>query len=551
MVQTITAETVESGPGVGYRLAWKLRGGTPVKNRYERTRDLRVPLRDGTVVMADLYRPGGSRRRPTLLVRTPYGRSKGGLEFAYYAARGYTVLVTASRGTDGSEGVFEPMIHEADDGHDVVEWMREQPWFDGRFVTYGTSYLAFTQFALAENDYPEWKGMIAAIGPHDFGEIMHGRGAFDLLNFHGWSDLMSHRNNSSSSIFAETLAMFRSLARGKEMLATTPLEKSSTAQMRALAPWFADWVTHRDLSDPYWASYSHTSVLERIERPVLLNGAWNDLFAKQTLTQWRVLQARGVDLEVHMTRGGHAEPAAALLNLDFANRSLDWLDALLDGTPDRVVSIGHRVAIGGTKRQTVLESWPPAAAPRELCGAHGGRLRHEPAEPDGQWTTLVYDTADPTPSYGGNIMGMGAGYVNNGKLEARGDVVVYTSAPLAEDVLVAGVPRVALTVEASSGFDVFVRLCDVHKKSINVCDEITRFPEGGEHSIDLELDGTVHLFKRGHRIRLLIAAGAFPRFDLNPALLPIDRAPGSTKARLTLAISDSSVKLTLPERNSG
>ena len=109
-------------------------------------------MRDGVQLRADHYAPATASPAGTLLVRGPYGRAfPFSLVFArLYAARGYHVVLQSVRGTFGSGGVFEPMVNEAADGADTVVWLREQPWFTGRFATVGLSYLGFTQWALLE-----------------------------------------------------------------------------------------------------------------------------------------------------------------------------------------------------------------------------------------------------------------------------------------------------------------------------------------------------------------------------------------------------------------
>ena len=103
-------------------------------------RDIRVQMRDGIRLATDVYRPKGNGPWPVLLERTPYGKS-----FAWFTAglivnplvaveRGYAVVVQDTRGRSGSQGPFEPFLHEADDGYDTVEWAASQPerWRRGR-----------------------------------------------------------------------------------------------------------------------------------------------------------------------------------------------------------------------------------------------------------------------------------------------------------------------------------------------------------------------------------------------------------------------------------
>ena len=96
-----------------------------------------MPMRDGVELIADHYEPQTSNPAGTLLVRGPYGRGWpfSALFAAVYASRGYHVVVQSVRGTFGSGGEFNPMVHEIADGADTAAWLRDQPWFTGSFAT--------------------------------------------------------------------------------------------------------------------------------------------------------------------------------------------------------------------------------------------------------------------------------------------------------------------------------------------------------------------------------------------------------------------------------
>ena len=158
-------------------------------SRYTVSR-VRVPMRDGIQLVADHYAPmtpAGSRPAGTLLVRGPYGRAfPFALIFAkLYAARGYHVVLQSARGTFGSGGTFEPMVNEAADGADTVVWLRQQPWFTGRFATVGVSYLGFTQWALLSDPPPELAAAVITAGPHDMLASVWGTGSFAVNDFLG------------------------------------------------------------------------------------------------------------------------------------------------------------------------------------------------------------------------------------------------------------------------------------------------------------------------------------------------------------------------------
>ncbi|WP_161500474.1 CocE/NonD family hydrolase, partial [Streptomyces antimycoticus] len=120
--------------------------------------DLEIPLRDGTVLRADLYRPDSRVSLPTLIRRTPYGRtgeSAGpGLDTRRLLTAGYGLLVQDVRGRGSSGGEFEPFWAEGADGADTVDWAAAQPWCDGRVGMLGRSYEGSTAL-LAAGHAPE------------------------------------------------------------------------------------------------------------------------------------------------------------------------------------------------------------------------------------------------------------------------------------------------------------------------------------------------------------------------------------------------------------
>jgi putative CocE/NonD family hydrolase len=135
-------------------------------------------------------------------------------------------------------------------------------------------------------------------------------------------------------------------------------------------------------------------------------------------------------------------------------------------------------------------------------------------------------------------MNRDSGRVDNTKLEARPDVLTYTTAALEEDVEVIGEVSAQVWFRSSRPWaDVFVRLCDVdpHGRSYNVCDGLVSLTGSDEiSSATVQLWPTAYLFQRGHRIRVQVSSGAFPRFARNPGtgephrtattLLPADQA---------------------------
>src|SRR5207248_2369069 len=143
-----------------------LRLDPPLTRDLSIRRDLRVPMPDGVVLLADLWAPRASTASlPTALLRSPYGR-RGLLGSGLarpLAERGFQVLIQSTRGTFGSGGVFDPMRQEREDGLATLDWVVKQAWFDGSIVLIGGSYLGYVQWAVADRLPPEVKAMIPQV----------------------------------------------------------------------------------------------------------------------------------------------------------------------------------------------------------------------------------------------------------------------------------------------------------------------------------------------------------------------------------------------------
>ena len=145
--------------------------------------DVKVTMPDGAVLLADVFHPAGLGPAPTILERTPYGRAAiGGFDpmGELLAARGYRFVLQAVRGTDGSEG-DQSFFAERDDGRATAEWLTTQPWWDGRLGTYGSSYMGFTQWALASTAPSYLRAMVIALSSTHSSWYLGGTLALELM----------------------------------------------------------------------------------------------------------------------------------------------------------------------------------------------------------------------------------------------------------------------------------------------------------------------------------------------------------------------------------
>ncbi len=484
---------------------------------------LPIPMRDGVLLRADHYSPVTSRPAGTILVRGPYGR---GFPFSFiyaqiYAARGYHVLLQSVRGTFGSGGDFVPMVHEADDAVDTVAWLRRQPWFTGTFATLGLSYLGYTQWALLADPPPELAAAVISVGPHDLHQSSWGRGAFALNDFLGWSDMVA---NQETSALGRVAFQLRAQRRLKTATAQVPLGESGRALLGQGSPWYESWIEHPEGDDPFWEPMRMTHALDRCAVPVLLISGWQDIFIDQTITQYRHLRGRGVDVAMTVGPWTHDQMVTKATG-STAAETLTWLGAHLGGPAGDRRSPAPRarpvhIYVTGRDRPGWVElaDWPPPTEDRTFYPAAGGTLSPSAATEADAATTFRFDPADPTPTVGGRLLTRQSGYRDDSALARREDVLSFTGPPLDSAMTVCGHPVVELDYRTDNPhFDVFVRVSEVDPqgRSRNVSDGFRRFDTSPTGPIRLELDPIAHRFALGSRIRLLLAGGCHPRFARN------------------------------------
>lgn len=467
-------------------------------------------MTDGAELLADRYSPRDAGPRPTVLIRSPYGRRGvyGLLYGALFAQQGLQTVIQSTRGTFGSGGEFAP-FDERDDGLATIEWVHRQPWHEGPLGMAGASYLGLTQWAVAAAAGEA----LAAIAPVMTASNFHGAtngGGLALESMAAWHAMVSQQQQP----FAP-LQMAVALTRLRLNFDHLPLSELDTRFAGRELPLFREALEHADRSDDYWTARDYGARIEDVEAAVLLVAGWHDIFTPWQLDDYARLRAAGkrprlvVGPWTHTSQGMWAAST---------RESIRWLRAHLLG--DEMPGSHVRVYVGGAGEWRNLRDWPPPEATEQtLFLGGGGTLSAEPdphAEPD----RYHYNPADPTPSHGGPVLLARQPVVNNGALERRADVLTYTTAPLHRAVEVIGPVRVRLFVSSSLGyFDVFARLCDVDRwqTSRNVCDALERASTERDRVVEIAFDlwPAAHRFERGHRIRLQVSSGAHPRYARN------------------------------------
>ncbi len=487
------------------------------------TRNIPIQMPDGVILLADHYASRNGIRQPTILIRSPYGRRGlfGAFSASSYVERGFQVLVQSCRGTAGSGGEFRFARNEHDDGLATIEWIKRQDWFSGELAMLGASYLGFVQWAVAADAGPELKAIIPQITTADFNHFRFQGGSYTLESSLGWSTMMASYASTGLGMNM-LLGMWGRNRRLKKAYRHLPLNEADRIIIGRSTRLYQHVLEHGP-DDDYWKPVDFSLRVGEVTIPIYLMGGWYDIFLDWQLKDYQALRAAGRNPYLLIGPWVHGDISSYST---MTRETLTWLQAHLKGNTSKLREAPVRLFVMGANQWRTFSDWPPPAQNERWYLQPEGALAPTPpptSEPD----RYSYDPANPTPAVGGNSLGSRKhmGVKDNRKLEARADVLTYTSAVLEHDVEVIGPVTAELYVRSSlQHTDFFARLCVVQpsSKSINLCDGIIRLtpdcvvPQAdGSLCIQIDIWPTAYHFRRGQRIRIQVSSGAHPRFTRN------------------------------------
>ncbi|HEY9010285.1 MAG TPA: CocE/NonD family hydrolase [Devosia sp.] len=485
-----------------------------------RHRGLRLPMRDGIELETDHYAPRLEGRHPTILMRVPYGLKGFGTVAEIYAERGFHVVLQSCRGTGRSGGEFDPLIHERSDGLDTLAWIKSQPWFDGRLGTSGPSYLGYAQWAICDA-LPKTSAMATKVTSAEFRSVVFPNGGFHLGLWLSWLQTVVGIRHNAMRFFQRMISgdvERRTLAVSMKL----PLIDADKRATGRSIPFWKRWLNEAVGNDAFWEAIDHTHRLGPRTPPNHFISGWYDFMVDQLLRDYQTLVDAGH--RPHLTVGPWTHVAPQLQG-ESIKETLTWMRAHLLGDRTGLRDSPVRIHISGLEEWREFEHYPPGLPDSQIWHIHPDEVLSQRPVRDSGPDSYTYDPRKPTPSIGGAMFAFkGAGKVDNAPLERRDDVLTYTSEPLFNPVTIIGNVRVTLYARASlPTADFFVRLCDVDENgaSANICDALIRVPSSAPAVIDdiwklnFKLHATAHCFQRDHRLRLVIASGAHPRFARN------------------------------------
>ncbi len=496
-------------------------------------RGIRILMPDGVALVADHYLPKTRGAFPTILIRTPYGRDQRGAALGVlhvfvaqrFAERGYHVVVQDTRGRFDSEGEWEPFVDEARDGRATMEWIARQPWFDGNLGMWGPSYEGYVQWAVAADAPAYLKAMLPSvtgsqINPYT-GAAFGGDGMLRWLDNLNPPRGTLERFRVSLKRMVDPQAQSRALAPAFQHL---PLAEADQLVVGRAVPYYRRWLAEENAHTdaPFWKSIYHGAEMERVHAATHFVSGWYDILVHQLLKDYEAMCAAGHSPYLTIGPWRHLDLAGAGEAL---RAGIHWFDANLKGIRRRLRAKPVRIFLMGADEWIEFESWPVPARETRLYLHAAARLATELPAADSRADHYRYDPADPTPSLGGPVYHQDGGVKDNRALEARSDVLTYTTPPLENDVDVIGWVKAELFVRSSLAHaDFFARLCDVQPdgRSLNICDGLFRIEPGnaetqadGSARVVIDMWATAQRFRRGHRIRLQVSSGAHPRWNRN------------------------------------
>ncbi|MCX7958060.1 MAG: CocE/NonD family hydrolase [Deltaproteobacteria bacterium] len=482
-----------------------------------------VEMRDGVKLATDVFLPSEfSGKLPAILVRTPYNKTDM-KDLGNYISQTYTiaVVIQGMRGRYSSEGKFCFFrcdgAGELQDGVDTLSWIRNQNWSDGKVATYGGSALGITQYMLASTGIDLSAMVVEVASPDLYSDIVFQGGCFRKSDVEGWLNGI------------------------KEI-------------------WVLDEVKSHILFDAYWDVVDVKDMFYKFNVPAIHRGGWYDIFLQGTIDAYTGIQkfggpnARGkqkliigpwvhsgVPLE-NTKIGDLVFPSNAKdIPQEWISLALIWLNHYL-GTqpdPDYINSLPNVIyyTMGDVKDKTApgniwrtADDWPiKSAAIRYYPDSNGILSENCPLSED-SFSDYTYNPANPVPTVGGNNLNIAAGPKEQGSIESRADVLVFTTDVLQKPMEITGRVKAHLFVSIDrKDTDIMVRLSDVYPdgKSYLIMDGAQRiaarnsreelnFVNPGEIvEVVVDLWSTSIILNKGHKLRMTVSSSNYPRFEKN------------------------------------
>lgn len=503
---------------------------------------VKMKMRDGVSLVADIYRPTTEAKVPAVLVRTPYGRENETPNAEFYAKRGYAYVVQDCRGRSDSEGDWDPFVNERKDGYDTVQWVAGQSWSDGKVGMIGASYGGYVQWSAAVEVPPALKCIIPQVSPPDaMHNIPYDFGIPFLYGDLWWAKIVKDKK-------ADLTGVSQKIDKPKA-LTVLPLSKADDALFGESVPIFDKWLERETIGD--WKGFDYQQDIEKVKIPVLHISGWFDGDEIGTQMNYAALRSIGRDNQwLLYGPWTHAfNTTSKLANVDFGSDAileldslyLRWFDTWLKG---KEVGIGKvskvRAFVMGANKWVEMRSWPDDAASKGrtlFLSAPGsatlksGKGTLAVSVPDSQKPTVyTYDPAKDTDFSALTQDDSKASF--EVKEKNPESTLLFKGEPLKQATAIAAPFELSLWFSSSAqDTDFYAAIVDVDEAGkiwasvgrpgkirasyLNGMDKRVALEPGKIYEAKIQLWDSAYEFKKGHRIGVLISSSGFPVFARN------------------------------------
>ena len=502
------------------------------------TVQLDLPLRDGTMTKATVIRPTVAGKYPVILERTPYGRKLTAGGGDVYARRGYAYVVQDVRGTGDSKGLFDPMFSERKDGYDTIDWISKQPWCDGNIGMIGASYGGFVQWAAAVEHHPALKCIIPQVSPPSSAmwNIPYENGVLTLLSDLWWLRIVDNPQGQNM------LTALNEITNLKGLL-TLPLEKADDKLLGFNSKIWSKFL-ERDNSTK-WPEWDFDSLMKTVKIPAFHISGWFDGDEIGTQRNWHFVRAGGNNKQwlMYGPWTHFFNTTSKMGNVDFGNDAiveldsqyLRWFDTWLKG---KEVGLGKvpkvRYFAMGENKWHESTDWPPKGSKAETryfefgkvnCGSKSAAKLVKTAVKDSS-ANSVFDPSKAKIGADSVAVGDTGQDLFAKDADLPNDVIVLRTEPFARDRLITGPVTVEFDFKSSArdtdfyavGFDqdpvkghfAVFRTGKLKASYLQGLDKQRFLTPGKTYRAKLLLWDGANLFKKGHRLSLMIMQSTFP-----------------------------------------
>ncbi len=469
-----------------------------------------VETSGGIKLAADVYLPDREQAYPTILVRTPYQKENVKGVALNFVKQGYAVVVQDCRGKFGSGGEFYAFKHEREDGLKTVGWIKKQPWHNGKLAGYGGSYLGYTQWAVSD----QLDAVCAEMTGADVYDLIYPQGLFSLSTAFNWGLLVNAR--TSNPISPEKLM-------GSYWHLPLSVADDSTFKDNRF---INDWLLH-ETRDNYWQSVNHRGIAKG---PVLSIAGWYDIFLLTQINDFVALDKKNSHPDNRMVINPWCHGSQSFKN-EYGGQEKTGNTGTLQERFLAKILLGKEGEIleGPFTRQKynffIMErneyvgsdSWPPKGVKKVDFYLDKNKISKKATDQSKQ-VGFAYNPQDPYPSLGGTFIGMGVGPAVQNTNRTRKDQCVFESDVLTAPLTLLGTVTASLYVTSTAGeTDFMILVQDVFPN-----DTIINIQEGGRQvsvgpgkvtKITLESWPTGYQLNPGHKLRIVITSGWFPRYN--------------------------------------